>query len=420
MEMSRITLIPKGPSIINLENDARPIAITCPVSKVAEFFIDQFFNLHFDEHLDSHQFGCTKGRSTMYLLIKLMHVLFSSSDVSSNIIRVLFVDYTKAFDLIDHNILAKKLADYQFPPHLALWTISFLANRSQYVKVGDYSSGTVLTNAGAPQGTRAGPNVFKVMINDFKCQVPSFKYVDDLSLVSVVTDPCEPELQNAACDLLKWSDSNGMTINRRKTKELLIYFGKRFVSSDIAELRIGDDIIERVESYKILAVLISANLSWSHHVAFIVAKACRRLFFVYQLLRSGVDIKDIISVYCSLIRSVLEYNCPVWHCGLTQAQSADIEAVQKRVMKILFPHLCYDDALSLTGLEKLSTRREAQVRSVFADIKCKTNILNHLLVERPADERIATIRDAYPYVLPIFKTKRALKSLIWYCVSRRW
>ena len=78
--------------------------------------------------------------------------------------------------------------------------------------------------------------------------------------------------------------------------------------------------------------------------------------------------------------------------------------------------------LSLAGLEKLFARREAQVRSVFADrsIKCKTNVLNHLLVERPTDERIATIRDAYPYVLPIFKTKRALKSLIWYCVSRRW
>jgi len=237
--------------------------------------------------------------------------------------------------------------------------------------------------------------------------------------VSVVTDPCDPEFQNAACDLLKWSDLNGMTINRRKTKELLIYFGKRFVSGDIAELRIGDDIIERVESYKILGVMISADLSWSHHVAFIVAKACRRLFFVHQLLRSGVDIKDIVSVYCSLIRSVLEYNCPVWHCGLTQAQSAEIEAVQKRVMKILFPRLCYDDALSLAGLERLATRREAQVRSTFADIKCKTNVLNHLLLERSTDERIAAIRDAYPYVLPVFKTNRALKSLIWYCIRRR-
>ena len=82
--------------------------------------------------------------------------------------------------------------------------------------------------------------------------------------------------------------------------------------------------------------------------------------------------------------------------------------------------MCYDDALSLAGLEKLSARREALVRRVFADIKCKTNVLNHLLVERPTDERLAAIRDAYPYVLPIFKTKRALKSLIWYCISRRW
>ena len=63
---------------------------------------------------------------------------------------------------------------------------------------------------------------------------------------------------------------------------------------------------------------------------------------------------DVIAVYCSLIRSILEYACPVWHCGLTKGQSDEIEGVQRRCLKILFPDLSYKDALQITGLELLS------------------------------------------------------------------
>ena len=120
-----------------------------------------------------------------------------------------------------------------------------------------------------------------------------------------------------------------------------------------------------------------------------------------------------IAVYCSLIRSVLEYCSPVWHCGLTQGQSSEIESVQKRVLKIVFPDLSYSNALVRSGLEKLSIRRERLSIKTFNDIKSPSHVLNRLLVRKSVDERYVKTRDTYPYVLPFFKTERATRSLIW-------
>jgi len=114
--------------------------------------------------------------------------------------------------------------EYKFPPHVALWMLSFLAGREQYVKVGNCVSDVASSHAGAPQGTRAGPNVFKVLINDLKCKAPTLKYVDDVSMVSVASEFDDPGFQVAANELKDWSSANGMTINLEKTEELLIYF----------------------------------------------------------------------------------------------------------------------------------------------------------------------------------------------------
>ena len=120
----------------------------------------------------------------------------------------------------------------------------------------------------------------------------------------------------------------------------------------------GGRHIERVDVFKLLGVIISSDLTWKAHVSFTISKAYKRLFIIYQLVRSGIGVVDVIAVYCSLIRSVLEYCSPVWHCGLTQGQSSEIESVQKRVLKIVFHDLSYNNALVRSDLGKLSIRRE--------------------------------------------------------------
>ena len=116
--IARISPIPKTFPVRNVETDVRPIAVTCPMSKVADYFISTFFDEHFSDLLDVNQFGSTKARSTTLALIKFSHILFDAADESTNIIRVLFIDFKRAFELIDHNILHDKLKQNAFPQHI--------------------------------------------------------------------------------------------------------------------------------------------------------------------------------------------------------------------------------------------------------------------------------------------------------------
>ena len=170
-------------------------------------------------------------------------------------------------------------------------------------------------------------------------------------------------------------------------------------------------------------MFFNRDLTWSHHVDFILKKAARRIYFIYLLVKSGLKSSDVVSVYCSVIRSVLEYASPVWHPGLTIAQSKLIEGVQKRCLKIIFPELDYNDALFISSLQKLSVRRNIATRDLFNEIKNPDHVLHDLLITNTIPERIGLIKEKlrvnYPYALPRANTSRLGRSFIAYCFNRR-
>ena len=90
------------------------------------------------------------------------------------------------------------------------------------------------------------------------------------------------------------------------------------------------------------------------------------------------------------------------------------------MLKIVFPDLSYNNALVKSGLEKRSIRRERLSIKTFNDIKSRSHALNRLLVRKSTDERNVKTRNTYPYVLPLFKTERAVRSLIWNGIKKRW
>ena len=97
-------------------------------------------------------------------------------------------------------------------------------------------------------------------------------------------------------------------------------------------------------------------ISWNTHVDYIVKKADKRLFSLRVLRKAGVQQADLIEIYCSLIRSVLEYAAPVWAC-LPDYLADAIESVQKRALRIIYPTLDYGVALNSSGLKSLLDRR---------------------------------------------------------------
>ena len=93
-------------------------------------------------------------------------------------------------------------------------------------------------DAGAPQGTRAGPNVFKLLINDLHFSLPYIKYVDDVSVVASSADPLDTSLHRAVNDVAAWCEVNGMALNVAKTKEMVIYFGKSTPKNSIPPIQL--------------------------------------------------------------------------------------------------------------------------------------------------------------------------------------
>ena len=100
----------------------------------------------------------------------------------------------------------KKFDDYNFPPHVTAWSLSFLHDRKQFVKISGAESDFQRSNAGTPQGTISGPNDFKLLINDLTFQLNYAKYVDDTTALSISSDPGNFELQNSADNLVAWTE----------------------------------------------------------------------------------------------------------------------------------------------------------------------------------------------------------------------
>jgi len=131
-----------------------------------------------------------------------------------------------------------------------------------------------------------------------------------------------------------------MNINWKKTKKMLIGTNAANVISNA--LCVSDYVIERIYSFKLLGVVIEHNLKWNAHVDPICTKASTRLHYLKVLKRSSLSRDDLLYIYSSVIRPVLEYACPAWHTSLTQQQTRQIKSIQKRALRIICNSNCID------------------------------------------------------------------------------
>ena len=152
-----------------------------------------------------------------------------------------------------------------------------------------------------------------------------------------------------------FSAEHGMRLNGPKCKDMLIDF-LRYTPFPTAPIFINGLPIEQVSTNKILGVYVASDLSWGYHCGYIVKRARKRLYALRVLVKSGLSSQVVLQVYCSLVRSVLEYASPVW-ASLPDYLSYLIESVQREALRIILPNLSYDQALVRSGLQTLLERR---------------------------------------------------------------
>ena len=138
--------------------------------------------------IGDNQFGSVPRSSTTHALISMLHTWTKYTDGNGSTVRVVLFDYRKAFDLIDHSILAEKLMTLDLPHRIVCWIIDFLKSRKQRVKLAhDCKSEWREIPAGVPQGTKLGPWLFLLMIDDIDVTDSDlWKYVDDTTMAECV------------------------------------------------------------------------------------------------------------------------------------------------------------------------------------------------------------------------------------------
>ena len=168
---------------------------------------------------------------------------------------------------------------------------------------------------------------------------------------------------------------------------------------------LGNDVIETVRVYKLLGIILSHDLKWTNHVDYIYKKSNKRLYFIRLLKKSRVECNSIVKIYLVLIRPILEYAVQVWQ-DIPNFLETKLETIQKRALRIIFPHLTYEQA----GIETLAERRYALCLSYILKLKDQNHPLHFLLPRSVSVNRSCNLRSATAASSILFRNKSSCKT----------
>ena len=210
-------------------------------------------------------------------------------------------------------------------------------------------------------------------------------------------------------EISEFSSVRGIELNPRKCKEMVINFLQYRIPCD-HPIFINGQRVERVRTFKLLGVNLSDDLTWKIHIDFVLKKANSRLFALRLLKKAGLNHSHLITIYCSVIRSILEYASPVW-AALPNYLSSHLESVQKRALKrshLIYPDASYCEALQTSKLKSLECRREETCRKFIDSTRkaaCKNNPLYDIF--KPSsypNEHDYSLRNFNSRVIPLLRT----------------
>ena len=276
----------------------------------------------------------------------------------------IFLDYRKAFDSVPHAPLIGKLVDIGLHSNLLAWVTDYLTNRFQQVVVDGAWSHPAHVTSGVPQGSVLGPLLFSIYINSItelplSPQSSRVLYADDALLYRPISHPDDFLAVQSDINMIKgWSDEHLLQLNPTKCKYMILSKKKSPVQNGHT-LSLGSSVLEEVETFKYLGVLIKNNLSWSDHITGVCNKARQILGLLYRQFYMDSPADTLKQLYLSLVRPHLEYAAQLWD-PYAQRDIYKLESVQKFALKLVTHQWdsSYDELLSLVNVPKLSVRRQ--------------------------------------------------------------
>ena len=336
LKIAKITPIYKADDSSKF-NNYRPVSVLSIISKIFEKAMYNKLLKFLEKYkiLYEKQFGFRKKHSTYMALMILIDNLIKCMENGEYVIGV-FLDFSKAFDTVNHSILLSKLSHYGIRGTAYDWFRSYLNNRKQYVSYANVKSSMKTIRCGVPQGSILGPLLFLIYTNDLinVCSKTSpFLFADDTNLfmngkeLPSMINTLNQELQ----DISLWLKVNKLSLNIKKTHFMV--FTRQKTITIPHDICIDGYSIDRVSNTKFLGVYIDDKLNWKKHISYISGKISRGLGIILKA-RKLLPSPTLKTLYYSFIYPYFSYCNHVWGSAC-DTYIYPLILLQKRCIRII-------------------------------------------------------------------------------------
>ncbi|TWW53073.1 NACHT, LRR and PYD domains-containing protein 12 [Takifugu flavidus] len=319
LKTSTIVPVPKKPRITGL-NDYRPVALTSVVMKSLERLILPHLKSITTPLLDPLQFAYRANRSVDDAVNLALHSILQHLDSPGTYARILFVDFSSAFNTIRPALLQDKLSQLSVPDSLCRWITHFLTDRRQYVRLGKTVSDSVTISTGSPQGCVLPPLLFSLHQS-----VKLIKFVDDTTLIGLISNGDETAYRREVARLVSWCGHNNLQLNAQKTES----------HSPFAPPCPHGLPHHIADSFRFLGTTIARDLKWEPTISSLIKKAQQRMFFLRKLRKLKLPPRMLAQFYTAIIESILTSSITVWFAGATVRDRLRLQRVVRAAEKVM-------------------------------------------------------------------------------------
>lgn len=384
LKRSKICPIHKG-SLKSVPKNYRPVALTSHLIKLFEKIIRREIVQYLEENnlMNKNQHGFRKFRSCLSQLLDHYDLLIEMlQSRSKDNVDVVYLDFSKAFDVVDHNILLHKLKGLGIHGKIGKWIHQFLANRTQYVTVEGHASTEAPVLSGVPQGSVLGPVLFLIMISDIDENINSVikTFADDTKVTQQICSPEDSKiLQESLEKIYEWARKNNMKFNSSKFN-LLRYGNNSELKQCTSYKDPNNEIIKEEDHVKDLGVQMSANLTFTEHITLVSKKAKRLVYWILRAFKTRKK-EPLLKLYCTLVQPRLDY-CSQLFSPHKQLEWKLMEAVQRTLTSRIseISHLNYWERLS--ELKMYSVHRRHERYQIVYIYKILENLVPNLSVNK--------------------------------------
>ena len=413
MKIARVVPLYKSGDVRLIQN-YRPVSILPVFSKIFEKIMYNRIIEFVDnrEILHDSQFGFRKKRSTTAALIVLVDKILSGLN-NGEITLGIFLDFSKAFDTINHKILQNKLSHYGIRGTALEWITDYLSRRKQYVTYNGHDSDFLSISCGVPQGSILGPLLFILYINDLASASDilfPIIYADDSNLfiqgnnLSDMISKANGEMRK----IVDWVNANQLCLNINKTY-YMVFGSRRRRRCDIETIKVNSNVVRRVYDTKFLGVILDSNLSWDNHIIYIKKKISKSIGIINKA-RKLLTKETLVTLYYSFIYPYLYYAVELWGCS-SRYNLDSLHIMQKKIVRLIckVPFHCHTPPLFL----------DLKILNVDKIYLYHTSLLMHKIYKREApsvlrnmftNSNVYNTRQILQYQLPLFRLSICQKS----------